>query len=96
MKEGIALKPVDFRIEKVYPNPFNSNVRIDYRLGKLSDVAISVFDLSGRRITNDIRKAVQAGVHSYSYDASALPSGIYMVRMRAGAVTRTVKIVCVK
>ena len=39
--------PDSFTIDRVYPNPFNPSVTIDYNLSNDSDISISVYDLKG-------------------------------------------------
>ena len=39
--------PDSFTIDRVYPNPFNPSVTIDYHLSNDSDINISVYDLKG-------------------------------------------------
>lgn len=37
-------------ILKVYPNPFSSEVNIEYQLEKTSNIRINIYDLSGRKV----------------------------------------------
>ncbi len=66
------------------PNPFNGVTRIDYELGETGPMELSVHDALGRRIAVPLCGNGLRGVHSVSFDAGGLPSGAYLVVLRAG------------
>ncbi|MEJ2721067.1 MAG: FlgD immunoglobulin-like domain containing protein [bacterium] len=77
------------------PNPFGSNTRIEFVLGDGGRTAITVYDVTGRRVANVTDSVLPAGLHSVSWDGAAsdgekLPSGVYFVELRAGS-HRTVR-----
>ena len=67
-----------------YPNPFNSQVNISFRIKQPAEVTIDVYDLLGRRIGSLINELVMAGSHKMTWDAGDLPSGIYFYRLQTG------------
>jgi hypothetical protein len=79
-----------------YPNPFNANTTIRFVLPKSQNVELAVYDLLGRRIDVLINDYLEAGVHSVAFDASALSSGVYFYRLRAGDVVETKRMVLLK
>jgi uncharacterized protein (DUF1501 family) len=66
-----------------YPNPFNPSTTISYTSTGES-VSIRVYDTLGREIATLVDGTPGAGVFSVSFDASALPAGIYYYRMTSG------------
>ena len=72
-----------------YPNPFNPVTTIAFALPERSHVSIRVFDLLGRQVDVVADGVMNAGSHRLSFDASALPTGIYMYRLESGGVTQT-------
>ncbi|MCX7021608.1 MAG: T9SS type A sorting domain-containing protein, partial [bacterium] len=76
----------------VYPSPASGSFTIDYTLPGDGRVSISLYDLSGRRIATVLDGEMTAGRHDFSYDASALPPGVYLVRLAtdSGSLTRRV------
>ena len=80
------------------PNPFQSSARIDYALARSADVALTVHDLRGACVATLARGSMAPGRYSaiwdgHVYDGENAPTGVYFVRLRAGAETRLSKIV---
>lgn len=74
------------------PNPFNPQTRISYQLQKVQMVEISVWNLRGTRVSTLVQEEQNAGIHYIDFNASDLPSGIYLVRMQTPFNTQTLKI----
>jgi hypothetical protein len=74
------------------PNPFNPQTRISYQLQKPQYVEISVWNLTGNQIVMLVHEELGAGIHYIDFNASDLPSGIYLVRMQTALNTQTLKI----
>ncbi|MDR0763637.1 MAG: T9SS type A sorting domain-containing protein, partial [Bacteroidales bacterium] len=66
---------------QVYPNPTFDKITVDGAAGE-----ITVYDLSGRILTNVNVPANGRGYRRISIDISTLPEGQYIVRDRANAV----------
>lgn len=95
MLESVEL-PLSFGLESAYPNPFNSSTRITYNLPESGDVKLAVYDLSGRHVGSLINGHQEAGSHVLQFDASALSSGVYVVRLEGQSKTSQIKIALVK
>ena len=52
-------------------------------------VRLVVYDVMGREVARLIDGALPAGQHRATWDASGLPSGLYLYRLTAGAFTET-------
>ena len=68
-----------------YPNPFNPSTTIRFTLAEAGAVRLEVFDVLGRRVALLVDASLEAGVHEAVFEAGALPSGVYLYRMQAGA-----------
>ncbi len=68
-----------------YPNPFNRKTVIKYQLKTRSNVQLTIYDFTGRKIKTLINQAQSAGEHSVTFDASGLVGGIYIYKLKAGA-----------
>ena len=88
--------PDEFGITGIYPNPFNSVVRIEYSLDRSATVSMKVFDLSGRMVTNICDHHQNSGEHQITFDSSSLPSGIYLLRIMANNQADVAKVICIK
>lgn len=80
----------------VYPNPFNPATVLSYRLQVASIVNMSIYDISGRLVTELVKGWQEAGYHEATFDASDLASGVYLARLTAGEFTQTQKLVLLK
>ncbi len=85
--------PEQFIIKSIYPNPFNSNLTIQFGLEKESWVQIRVLDMQGRVLFNRNYENLSAGWYEPSLDASSWASGIYMLIISNNENTYRYKIV---
>ncbi|HUT99704.1 MAG TPA: T9SS type A sorting domain-containing protein [bacterium] len=78
----------------IYPSPVKGSFTVDYTLPEDGRISISLYDLSGRRVSTILDGEMTAGRHDISYDASALPPGVYLARLAtdSGSLTRRVVI----
>ena len=90
-----ALLPEHLQVS-TYPNPFNPTSAISYQLSALSFVNLSVYDISGRKVTELVNGQREAGLHEAIFDASNLPSGLYIYRLQAGDFTASGKMILMK
>jgi Secretion system C-terminal sorting domain len=70
-----------FELKQNYPNPFNPTTTIDYQLAKDSQVMLLIYDIVGRELKTLVNSRQSAGEYKISFDASALPSGLYFYRL---------------
>lgn len=86
---------------RAHPNPFNPVVQIPYGVANASDVRLDIFDVSGRLVRTLVDGRKERGNHVVVWDGttsggSPTASAVFFVRMRAGRVTETQKIVLLK
>lgn len=79
-----------------YPNPFNPTATITYRILEASYVSLSIYDLLGRRIARLRDGWQEAGQYEAIWDASALPSGLYVYRLETAGQALTGKMQLLK
>jgi hypothetical protein len=80
-----AVPETGFALNQNYPNPFNPSTTISFNIPAESKVALKIFDINGREITGKEFGVMQAGVHTFNFNASALSSGIYFYKITASA-----------
>jgi hypothetical protein len=78
-----ASLPLSFGLAQNYPNPFNPSTIISFDLPVNSSVSLDVYNLIGEKVTSVYRGELDAGNHEYNFDASNLPSGIYVYILNA-------------
>jgi hypothetical protein len=87
---------MNFALLQNYPNPFNPMTTISYQIPHAGIVTIKVFDALGSEIANLVNEVKQGGVHEITFDASGLPSGLYLYRMIVDGQTFTKKMMLAK
>jgi endoglucanase len=83
-------------LDPVYPNPFNPDTQIRFRLSTAGHVALEVLDLTGRSLERLIDSDLPAGEHRTSWNAGGYPSGVYVMRLSAGHRSSTQKAVLLR
>lgn len=94
--EGEPTLPGELKIGALWPAPFNAAFAVAYDLPRSGSVEIAVYDVRGREVARPESGLREAGRHTLTVDATTWPSGLYAVRLQAGGIVRTAKIVCIK
>lgn len=94
--EKISDAPGDFRLAQNYPNPFNPSTTIAFTLPQAGHTSLKVYNTLGREVASVFDQQLEAGSHQVLFDASALPSGVYMYRLESGRFTTTRSMTLVK
>ncbi len=64
-----------------YPNPFNPQTTIRFGLASSAQVNLQVYDMTGRLVSTLVSGTLEAGNHEMTFEASDLPSGMYVYRL---------------
>ncbi len=87
-RAGPAL-PTGYALYHNYPNPFNPSTEIRFDLPQAAPVTLLVYDVTGRQVARLFDAERAAGTHALTFEATGLPSGVYIYRIQAGSFTRT-------
>ncbi|MDP8238279.1 MAG: T9SS type A sorting domain-containing protein [Candidatus Hatepunaea meridiana] len=88
--------PDHFKLENIYPNPFNATLNISYSLSVPSNISLRIYDITGHIVETLIDDNKQsAGSYSVVWDGGSAAAGIYFVGMEGigGSVVRKVVLV---
>lgn len=88
--------PTSLSLSQNFPNPFNPSTNIEYFVKNTGEVSLEVFDVLGQKVSTLVNQKQATGVYTVSFDASNLPSGIYMYRLRSNGVTLTKRMTLLK
>ena len=93
--------PQNILLAKAYPNPFNGFVRIDLNIPLSGYVQIDIFNTVGQKIVRLFDGNMRSGKHSFHWNAHAgtganISSGMYLLTVQAGRLSKRVKLVYVK
>lgn len=85
---GVAGSPMSPAITKplkiaVSPNPIRRLAAVSYSIPERCQVELALYDATGRRAMIIADGWWEAGVYKSTFDAGALPGGIYFLRLRA-------------
>jgi len=76
--------PENFVLHQNYPNPFNPVTKISYEITKPGLVAISIYDITGKKVAELVNQVLAPGKYTADFDGSHLSSGVYFYRLQAG------------
>jgi len=88
--------PKEFSLSQNYPNPFNPVTVIQYAIPIASNVKIEVFNITGEKVAALVDGFKSEGYYKVSFDASGLPSGMYLYRISAGSFVQSRKMTLMK
>lgn len=97
--------PETFSLKQNYPNPFNPNTTIKYSITKFPFLAedesgglvtIKVYDILGKEVATLVNKEQQPGNYEVIFNASDLPSGIYLYKIQVGEFSDVKKMLLMK
>jgi hypothetical protein len=89
--------PSSFSLSQNFPNPFNPTTAIQYELKEKSWVMLKVYNMLGQEVVTLIDRAfIGAGKYTITFDASELPSGMYIYRLTANNFTAMKKMLFVR
>ena len=89
-------QPADYYLSQNYPNPFNPETRIDFTIPEKQFVSLKVYNALGEMIKVLINEQKEAGSYTEIFDASGLPSGLYICRLEAPGFAETKKMTLLK
>lgn len=85
-----------FKLNQNYPNPFNPSTQIRFSIPASGFVNLSVFDFSGRKVSELVNDTKPSGEYVVDFNASGFSSGVYFYRLTAGNFTEVKKMTLLK
>ena len=94
--EQPANLPTEYALYQNYPNPFNASTSLRFDVPQESHVKIVLYNVMGQAVATVVDASYQAGRYSVAYEASDLPSGMYLTKLEAGSFTAMRKMLLLK
>jgi hypothetical protein len=88
--------PLTFDLAQNYPNPFNPSTNIKYSVPESGNIRLSVFNIVGEEVAVLVDGFSQAGFYEVSFNASNLPSGVYLYKLQSENSVQTKKMMLLK
>ncbi len=88
-------------LEQNYPNPFSGTTNIKYTLNEAMPVTLNIYNIKGQFVHTIFKGFMTPAEYTLEWqgtdaDNHRLPSGIYLLRLKAGIETVTRKVVLLK
>ncbi len=99
--ENEYTQPEDFVLFQNYPNPFNPSTRIKFSIPQderreTEEVSLKVYDVLGNKVATLVDEEKPQGEYSVRFDASSLPSGMYVYTLQSGSNFASKKMMLLK
>jgi len=100
-ESGDGALPHDSALGLNYPNPFNPETVIPFRVSANGSVELTVYDLAGQKIRTLFSGKLAAGAYTARWDGrnqsgSAVASGVYLYRLEAPAFQKARRLTLLK
>jgi Domain of unknown function (DUF4331)/Secretion system C-terminal sorting domain len=91
---GLNIGAPALKMIQNYPNPFKESTTIKYRVVETAAINISVFDLSGKKVSTLVNETVKSGNQELIWTPKNLSSGTYFVSLSSnGKVVQNMKVI---
>jgi hypothetical protein len=95
------IRPDALRVSRVFPNPFNPRVTVEFSLSEPAHVEVTVYDLQGGRVRTLISRPLAAGQHTVDWNGRddagrRQPTGTYLLKIADGERQHTAKLLLVR
>jgi len=86
----------EYALLQNFPNPFNPETQIAYDLVEAGNVTLTVYNLMGQEVALLVNGMRDAGRHAITFNASNLPSGLYLYKLEVNGFSATHKMMLMK
>lgn len=80
----------------VYPNPFNPTTTMNVTLNEAGPVSLTIYNVSGQPVRTLVNENLSVGEHSFEFNATGLPSGIYIAHMQTTTTSQSTRLMLLK
>jgi len=94
--EVIISVPARYELQQNYPNPFNPATTISWQVPVSGWLTLKVYDILGKEVATIVNEYRQAGRYETKFNASSLPSGIYIYELRGNNYISAKKMLLLK
>lgn len=88
--------PGSYYLSQNYPNPFNPETRIDFTISEKQQVSLRVYNTLGELVSEIVNEQREAGNYSEIFNASDLPSGVYIYSLQTPGFVENMKLTVLK
>lgn len=96
LKVGQSARKEKIKVGQNYPNPFNPETSFSVEMPDNTEALITVYDLVGKSIKVLHDGPLNKGTHTFNFDGSSLPSGIYFYEVKTPSASVIKKMILTK
>ena len=91
-----VLSPESFKLGEAFPNPFNPSTSFNLSVPEPGNVSILVYNVMGQVVAKLADGYFDTNNYSFTWDASSVPSGVYLVKASSVNSISTQKVMLLK
>ena len=95
-KIAIGKEVNEYKLFNNYPNPFNPSTKISYSIKEEGLVSLKVYDVLGKEVATLVNENKSGGNYEAEFNASQLPSGMYIYKLKVGSFSDVKKMLLTK
>ncbi len=88
--------PPEYFLSQNYPNPFNPSTTFRFGIAQGGQVTLKIFNTLGQEVAVLINREMPAGTYEINWNASGLPSGMYIYKLQSDKYSQTAKLILLK
>ncbi|UCH78244.1 MAG: T9SS type A sorting domain-containing protein [Candidatus Coatesbacteria bacterium] len=92
VKAGGSAPRKSFVLASTYPNPAHERTTIAFSLPEAGNIALEVYDLSGRKVATVAEGYYEPGPHEVQFDTGKLTAGVYLYTLTTATERATRKL----
>ncbi len=81
---------------RLYPNPFNQRITVEYAVGIAEEIKITILNTLGQKVAELEHDKKNNGIYRVTWDGSPYASGVYICRLASKSQREYRKIVLIK
>ena len=90
-----------FKINKIYPNPFNPSTKINFLVDAMDNYSVDILNINGQKICELLNNNLQKGKHTLIWNGidhygNKVSSGLYFVKISNNQLSKQRKIILMK
>lgn len=80
---NVPLAVDELMLDAAYPNPASGSTTLQFTLPTAAVAVLEAFDMLGRCVASIVNRRLPSGRHTFPFDVSGLPSGVYLLRLKS-------------
>lgn len=96
VENNTAIVTENYLLIRNFPNPFNSQTKIEVTIPENSYMSLNIYDINGRLVEQIAKGNYSKGTYMFSFNGENLASGVYFVVLKTDKGIRISKIVLQK